>query len=39
VSPEDYAAARGKTLAEVLQVRASKNKKKADAKAKAATKK
>ena len=39
VSPEDYAAVRGKTLAEVLQVRASKNKKKADAKAKAATKK
>jgi small subunit ribosomal protein S5 len=39
VSPEDYAAARGKTIAEVLQVRASKNKKRADAKAKAATKK
>lgn len=39
VSPEDYAAARGKTLAEVLQVRASKNKKKSEAKAKAATKK
>jgi small subunit ribosomal protein S5 len=38
VSPEDYAAARGKSLTEVLQVRGSAKKKKAPAKA-TATKK
>jgi small subunit ribosomal protein S5 len=39
VSPDDYAAARGKTLAEVLQVRGSAKKKKAAAKKKTTTKK
>jgi small subunit ribosomal protein S5 len=38
VSPDDYAAARGKTLAEVLQVRGSKKKKSAAAKSASAAK-
>ncbi len=39
VSPDDYAAARGKTLAEVLQVRGSAKKKKSAAKKATAAKK
>ncbi len=38
VSPDDYAAARGKTLAEILQVRGGAKKKKAAAKKAATTK-